>query len=346
MKEEKNITKDIACAKLIISELKKKFHLKDVVGKNELLPEENRIFISDGIFNRAIRELARLDVLTRKGKGYIFNRDQIPNALNKLNSYDSQYVPLNEIERRLERKDILTRDEINNLLPELSIQQIDYVIQQLQERGFISKYRGKKSRGMYVISSREDDIYIPDVIGKLFQVYDNITLCYNTALEYFDLSRYVSSRIVYISGNTSSDINSIFDKKIKEVELKNPEIGIIDINKDQARITDKERTIIDCIRFPKYALGWENVFHALNRVKELDEEKILYYLREFRAPTLTSKVGVILEHYSSELDISPRFLSNLSLYKSSNPFRLLRVIPGKLNKRWNIYIPENFFENA
>lgn len=344
MTDKKNITKDIACAIVIIKELTNR-PLKYIVSKDNLLSKETFVFIGKTTFNRAIRELIRLRVLERIQNGYKVNYDNIENAVYKLNNYDKNYLSLNEIEDRLKSSTVLTREEINNILPELTIPQIDNLILNLLSSGFLTKYGESSSRGMYVISSKRENIYIPDVLGKLFQIYNDIIICYNTALEYYDLSRYATSRIIYIEGKTRTEKNIIFSKQIKEVRLKNPEIGISFIEKGNIKITDKERTIIDCIRFPKYALGWENIFHAIKRLKSLDEEKLLEYIIKFKTPTLTSKIGVIFENYNSILELSPRFFSSLNLYKSNTPFRLIRGYPGILDKHWNIYIPKNFFKN-
>ncbi|MBT3424831.1 MAG: hypothetical protein HN691_11005 [Bacteroidetes bacterium] len=341
MKESsKHITKDIACAKTILNEIRD----KDIVHKDELLSKETSVFINDATLSRAIRELARLNVLERRKNGYKVHWDNIGEAHGQLDRYYTRYLADSKIKERLSKNTVFVREEINELLPELTIQQIDKQISELLKAGFIEKYGSLDSRGKYVIASKKEDIYIPNVISKLADMYDDVIICYNTALEYYNLSRYATSRVIYADGEVKSPMNEIFDKKIQKVKLKDSKIGIDFIRDKNFRITDKERTIIDCIRFSKYALGWENVFHAIRRLKNFDENKIIEYLRNFKSSTLTSKIGAIFENYNKYLDLSPRFYSQLQLTKSKTPFRIEREYPGKLNKNWNIYIPENFFD--
>lgn len=347
MNKEISYTKDIEGALVIIENIKMISDFTGLIRKEELIENPDKD-ITQSAYNRSIRELCRLGVLIQKKVGYDINKSRIKHALEKLKSYNEGYLSLEEVMKRFSSNQFLIRNEINNLLPELSVQKIDNIILQLQERGFIYKYKGRKSRGKYVITSEGDSIYISNVISKISSLYNDIIICYSTALEYHNLSRYANSRIIYISGNTSSEINEIFDKKIKQVRLKNRDLGIENIKENQLKIkiTDIERTLIDCVRHPKYAIGWENVLHAVERLDSINEERILEYLREFRLPTLVSKVGVILEYYSEKLRITSRFLSRLALYKSVSPFRLIRNTPGKLNKNWNIYIPDDFFEHG
>lgn len=218
---------------------------------------------------------------------------------------------------------------------------------QLKNEGFLKNY-GPKSRGKYFIDSNNNDFFISDVISKLAVMYNDAILCYNSALEYHNLSRYASTNVIYFSSKTSKDIEHIFPKEIKNIDLKQIDFGIVETKFENVRIkvTDIERTIIESIRFPKYALGWGNIFHAIKGVKKIEEEKLMEYLMRFQIPTLTSKVGLILEHFKDELNTQQHFFSRLSNYKNNTPFRLIRNSSGVLNKTWNIYVPVNFFDYA
>lgn len=109
------------------------------------------------------------------------------------------------------------------------------------------------------------------------------------------------------------------------------------------RVTDKERTLIDCIHRPKYAQGWENVFHAIDRIGTLDGEHIYIYLKEYRLKSLVAKTCLILERFSDVLGISDSILGRLHRYLPRSPVSISRTSHGKLNRRWNVYVPEGFF---
>lgn len=168
-----------------------------LIRKEELIENLDKD-ITQSAYNRSIRELCRLGVLIQKKGGYDINKSRIKHALEKLKSYNEGYISLEEVMKRFSTNQFLIRNEINNLLPELSVQKIDNIILQLQERGFIYKYKGRKSRGKYVITSEGNSIYISNVISKISSLYNDIIICYSTALEYHNLSRYANSRIIYI----------------------------------------------------------------------------------------------------------------------------------------------------
>ena len=72
----------------------------------------------------------------------------------------------------------------------------------------------------------------------------------------------------------------------KEIGVKTHRIGSQTIF-----ITDTERTLLDCLHKPKYAEGWENVFHALTKIKRIDDEKIFDYAKVDKYPDKGSNAG-------------------------------------------------------
>ena len=314
-----------------------------MIKKEELIRILPAGFYSKSTLDRALRELVRQNALKPHRHGYTILKTSLAEIKYKLSDLNKIAVPLAEIKKRLKQHQFLTRTEINDLLPELSVTLIDDLIFKMKNEGFIRNL-GDKGRGRFIVGNNREDVYFSDVISKIASVYDEIILRYNSALEYHNLSRYVTTNRLYISGTTVRQIDELFPRSIENTNL-GKDFGIIEVNIDNQRIkvTDIERTILDCIRFPKYALGWENIFFALKRIKNIDDKKILSYLIEFQIPSLSSKVGLLFEHYKQELNLPDNFLGRLSLYKSRTPFRLIRNVPGELNKTWNIYVPENFF---
>lgn len=345
MKDDNSINKDIKCAIEICNSLIAE-NITQEISRPEIIKLPTIGEYNKSAINRAIRELIRLKVFVPKGnKGYMVENNKINKAIDSLLNINKKQISIYEVKQRLKEHQFLVRTEINSLFPELSIQNIDTIIIQLKNDGFLKNHKAK-GRGSYFIDTNKNNLYITDITAKLAAISDDVILCYNSALEYHNLSRYASTNVIYISGKTSRDIDHIFPKKIKNIDLKQKDFGIIEADNDLIKVTDIERTIIDCIRLPKYALGWENIFHAIKNVKKIDEGKIMEYLICFSTPTLSSKVGLVLEHFKDELDIQQHFFSRLSLYRNNTPFRLIRNSPGSLNKTWNIYVPKNFFDYA
>lgn len=342
MSADKNSSKEIATALIIVDHILTHPDIHKL-KKEELIKVLSPAIYSKSSLDRALRELVRQQALKPVHNAYSILNTSWEEIKCKLSDLNKNTIPKSEVIRRLEQHQFLRRTEINDLLPELSVALIDDLVLKLKKEGFIRNL-GEKGRGKFIIGDNREDLYFSDVISKMASVYDEIILRYNSALEYHNLSRYVTTNRLYVSGTTIQQIDDLFPKSIENTSL-GKHFGIIEvhIDKQSIKVTDIERTILDCIRFPKYALGWENIFFALKRIKNIDEEKVLNYLIEYQLPSLSSKVGLLFENFKKELNLPDSFLGRLSLYKSRTSFRLIRNTPGELNKTWNIYVPANFF---
>ncbi|MGD2086500.1 MAG: hypothetical protein PVH61_09985 [Candidatus Aminicenantes bacterium] len=349
-----NLPNHITCALSILKTLKERENKaisREEIAKN--LKKKKKHF-SNYILSSAFRELLQNDVLVRRGKKYWINTLQIEPSKRKLETFNEKSIEINAVKKILEKHKILSRKEINNLLPMYTIVQIDQIILTLQEQGFLAKLQGDKTRGKYIVVSREDkggmrgsDEFITDPVNAIVSVSGKtVIFCYHTAFEIHGLSRYGMSFVIYIHGRVSQDLSVLGNVQIKSVKLRSPGTGIMSYNRagQNIRLTDVERTIIDCVHRPKYTVGWENVLYGLKKVEQLDGERILEFLKEFRTPSLNAKMGVILEHFQEKWKIERTLLNNIKLYCPSTPVRFFRNEPGKFNKQWNIYVPEGMFE--
>lgn len=68
-------------------------------------------------------------------------------------------------------------------------------------------------------------------------------------------------------------------------------------NSDQVRVSDIERTIIDCLYQPKYCGGIMEVAGGIwTQRQTIDIEKLLSYVGRFNKTIVTKRLGYILEH--------------------------------------------------
>lgn len=63
------------------------------------------------------------------------------------------------------------------------------------------------------------------------------------------------------------------------------------------RVTDIERTVIDCIYDITVSGGIEEILEAFNVIPYLDEDQLLIYLAEYNQIYLYQKTGDILEQF-------------------------------------------------
>ena len=101
--------------------------------------------------------------------------------------------------------------------------------------------------------------------------------------------------------------------------------------------SDLEKTIIDCLYKPDYAMGITEVAKALYKAKDkLDYDKLLKYLNQFNKQVAVKRLGFLLELY----EINTPIIEQLIKMKTQTYLYLDPSYPqeGKINKRWNIKI--------
>ena len=166
-------------------------------------------------------------------------------------------------------------------------------------------------------------------------------ISYHSALEYYGVKNQVFYE-VYVSTEkrfTNFEFEGISYKYINSKY----DFGIV--QDDKVRITDKERTFIDCIDKTELAGGNEELIMCLELFGKLDGNKILEYLKKYNSSKLYGKVGFFLElfkeHYGVEQDIIEECRSkseNKKLYFNEETKRM----KSKYIKEWNLVVPKIF----
>lgn len=96
-------------------------------------------------------------------------------------------------------------------------------------------------------------------------------------------------------------------------------------------VSDKEKTIIDCLHIPAYAGGISQIYQALSA--ELDIERLILYCQQTKSSTIASRLGFLLEK-------KQLLNSNSSLEEIITSYALLDPEGDnkKLNSKWKLYI--------
>lgn len=114
------------------------------------------------------------------------------------------------------------------------------------------------------------------------------------------------------------------------------------INESRIKITDIERTLLDCLMSPQYCGGFSEVFYIFeNNLATINLEKIIKYALKLDTTTI-KRLGYILE----TLGTNKELLQPLQLVPIKG-FRLLdptNARQGKYNKNWMIQV--NLFDKS
>jgi predicted transcriptional regulator of viral defense system len=221
---------------------------------------------------------------------------------------------------------------------------IHYVAKRLLKAGVL--YRGK-GRGWYLVrSSKSNKPYIRNPFDLIQSVVGkDAVFCYASALEIHGLSRYGMATKYYVAASNGKRGRQLDEIRVAFVKLKTLDVAVATakVGGKALRVTDLERTIIDGIHKPKYCFGWENVASALSKVQKVNARRINKYLMELSVSSLFAKVGYTLEHFRELWHVPIEIIEDLRLYAPRKPIRFFSNVSGRLDKRWNLYIPDQLF---
>lgn len=167
-------------------------------------------------------------------------------------------------------------------------------------------------------------------------------VAYHSALEYHGIANQVYN-CIYVAGEQRF---ASFDfKGVGYIYTKSPGIsaGVMHIDKGcDLKVTDLERTLIDCINNLSLAGGIEEIIKALDSVSFIYENKLIEYLDCYNTSILYRKVGYLLSHYQRKLDLSNNFFNHCKKRVDENIYYFLKNenIEKKLNKTWNLVVPD------
>lgn len=106
------------------------------------------------------------------------------------------------------------------------------------------------------------------------------------------------------------------------------------------RVTDLERTVVDCCDRLDRAGGAEELMHCLEGMMMLDEKKLLSYLEIYGKAFLYQKVGFFLERIQQQANISPGFIKTCRQKGAVYVKQLTNSSESDCYlKAWKLYVP-------
>ena len=211
------------------------------------------------------------------------------------------------------------------------------ILRRYKKQGFISQVR----RDLYVVT----DLATKASLATKFEIAGNITpsscLAYHAALEYHGLAHQVFYQLYVSSGETFQNfdydgINYVFCPSKSEAGVIRP------VTDSFVRVTDLERTVIDCINRIDLSGGLEELIQCFAIITYVDERKLLDYLHCFDKQFLYQKTGFMLGYFQKEMKLSDAFfeLCKSKIGKSTRYLTDTRESDTYFNE-WKLYTPQN-----
>ena len=224
------------------------------------------------------------------------------------------------------------------------------------------KITGNKSTAISMLSAGVKHKTICRIKSNLYSVTDLATgLCaankyeiasaiandacvaYHSAMEYYGFSNQVFNEMDVMTATAfrTFDFEGITYNRRKP----NHNFGVVTPTMNShIRVTDVERTILDCIDRIKYAGGLEELLNNLDAITFVNEVALVSYLELYSKPALYQKVGFILSHYKKQMHLSSAFfkLCKDNIGKSTRYLDETNT-DTKYVSEWGLCVPNTFY---
>ncbi|MDR0863968.1 MAG: hypothetical protein LBO74_03435 [Candidatus Symbiothrix sp.] len=227
------------------------------------------------------------------------------------------------------KKDIVILIEDENAAKE--------ILRRYKKQGLISQVR----RDLYVVTDLASKV---SLVSK-FEIAGHITpssyLAYHAALEYHGVANQVFYELYVASEETFNNfdyegISYTFCPSKSKVGIVTP------LTDSLIRVTDLERTMLDCIHRIDLSGGLEELVQCFVLITYVNESKLLDYLRNFDKQVLYQKAGFILSYFQKEMQLSDAFFEECkSKIGRSTRYLTDTQESDTYFKEWKLCAPEN-----
>lgn len=232
---------------------------------------------------------------------------------------------------------VFTMEDVCKYYEKDKIESARSAVKRLMKHGTVVKIRNN----MYTCISGETSA----PIANRFQIASSITptsyVSHHTAVEYYGLADQVYYD-VYVSSETKFQMFE-FDGYTYHCIVAKCKSGIESVKySGGVKITDKERTLVDIIKGMDKIAGFEETIANIQGFHNLQEKKLLLYLKEYNNQFLYQKTGFLLWNIKKQLGFSDDFFE-ICRAKIGKSKRYLTKDVGEVvyNDTWKIVVPQN-----
>jgi len=227
------------------------------------------------------------------------------------------------------KKDVVASTKDENVAKE--------ILRRYKKQGWISQVR----RDLYVATDLANKASLATKFEIASQITPSSFLAYHAALEYYGLAHQVFYELYVSSMETFNDfdyegITYTFCQSKSKVGVVNP------VTDSLIKVTDLERTVLDCINRIDLSGGLEELVQSFAIITYINESKLLDYLHHFNKQALYQKAGFILGYFQKEMKLSDAFFETCkSKIGKSTRYLTDRQESDTYFKEWKLCAPEN-----
>lgn len=211
-----------------------------------------------------------------------------------------------------------------------------------QEQGIIRQIR----RGLYTAIDPMSGMPVADRYEIGSCVSDTAYIGWHSALEIHGLAhqQYFS---LYVASESAFNQFTFEDVEFIWCDMPSVhDLGVITPIGTHYRVTDLERTLIDCFDRINRAGGVEELLHCMEGIRTLDEHKLRTYLAAYNKKFLYQKTGFFLEYIQEQAHISDQLIADCRLQGATCVQHLTSDGNCKQYiKQWKLYVPTYCLQN-
>ena len=189
------------------------------------------------------------------------------------------------------------------------------------------------------------DLATGQCAANKFEIASNISetasVAYHSAMEYHGLGHQLFNEMSVISDSTFRTFEFEGITYVRR-QPKITEGVMVPVMNSKVRVTDLERTVIDCIDRIKYAGGLEELLNNFTSVAYIDEAKLKAYLDSYGKASLYQKAGFLLSMYKKQWRLSAGFFNHCKSHIGKST-RYLTDVADHTDyvSEWRLCVPEN-----
>ncbi len=210
------------------------------------------------------------------------------------------------------------------------------ILSRLEKKGWIERIE----KGKYVIiplGAEKGKYTLHEFVLGSYLV-DPCIISYWSALNYYGFTEQIPHTVfIQTTSRKKHQEVAIFGITYKIIRVKEEKIFGIEkawFEDTKINLTNREKTIIDCLDKPQYAGGIIEVAKAL-RTEEYDKKTLVKYAKKINNTGVIRRLGYICEFLQIPI--------HLPEIKTRNYLKLDPTLPksNKLNAKWNLIINED-----